>query len=363
MNTADKRILFLDIMRAIAVLMMVQGHTTDTFLGEEYRSFDNSWFNLWVTLRGFTAPIFMFVSGTVFTYLFEKSRLPFSDNPRTRKGFLRFLTLLGIGYLLRFPTFNIFDYSNISEGQWRIFFAVDALHLIGFGLFFILITLFLSEKLNVKPTYLFLTGIILFFFLTIPVRSVDWAGIFPLPIAAYFYRDTGSLFPLFPWAGYVLAGGLLGLYLAENKGIQRTKGFAAKLLITGASVVTAGYIYHIIENSYFTQSSFWRMDIPLMLFRLGIVVMLNGMIAFLSMELNSIPKILIQIGKNTLLIYVVHLVILYGSAWNPGLYKNYSHSFSVGSTVVAVLIIISAMILMVYVKEKVKFSKKNKNVS
>ncbi|MDH7605331.1 MAG: heparan-alpha-glucosaminide N-acetyltransferase domain-containing protein, partial [Melioribacter sp.] len=68
-NISPKRVIFIDMMRAFAVLMMVQGHTIDTFLSNEYRTTESILYNIWFTIRGFTAPIFMFSSGTVFTYL------------------------------------------------------------------------------------------------------------------------------------------------------------------------------------------------------------------------------------------------------------------------------------------------------
>jgi len=360
MKPKNNRIIFLDIMRAIAVLMMVQGHTTDTFLADEYRTYDSIFFAIWITLRGFTAPIFMFTSGTVFTYLFAKNKLPFAQNPRVKKGFYRFLTLVIIGYLLRYPTYKIFDFSNVSETQWTIFFGVDALHLIGFGLLFIIITLYLAEKIKLNPYLLFGAVTLFFFVLTIPIRGIEWSEILPLPLAGYLYRGSGSIFPLFPWAGYVLAGGLLGHYLAVNPGIQRTKEFATKIALLGISMIIFSILFNMVKSGFNHDVSFWNMGIPLIFFRLGVVVLLNGIIAFTALKLETVPPLLIQIGKNTLLIYVVHLIILYGSAWNPGFYQSFAHKFSVPVTAGMVVIMLSAMIFMVFVKEKFIFIKNKK---
>ncbi|GJQ62106.1 MAG: hypothetical protein SCALA702_11590 [Melioribacteraceae bacterium] len=358
MNRTGKRIIFLDIMRAIAVLMMVQGHTTDTFLGDEYRTADSVFYQIWLTFRGFTAPIFMFTSGTVFTYLFQKNKLPFAENPRVKKGFIRFLTLVGIGYLLRYPTYKIFDFSNVGPNQWRIFFGVDALHLIGFGLLFVIITLYLAEKIKMNPDFLFVIGVVFFFGLTGYIRSFDWSELVPLPVAGYLYRGSGSIFPLFPWVGYVLAGGLLGHYLAEKPGVQRTDKFAKRITGSGIILIIASIGYYFVHSSLAEGISFWNMGIPLMLFRLGIVITLNGVVAYISMNLETIPPLIIQIGKNTLLIYVVHLVILYGSAWNPGFYNSFAHTFSFAATAGVVTIMLTLMILMVIIKEKFIFIKR-----
>jgi hypothetical protein len=64
------------------------------------------------------------------------------------------------------------------------------------------------------------------------------------------------------------------------------------------------------------------------------------------------------IGRNTLLIYVVHLAILYGSAWNPGLSQLFAKSFGAWKTVATALAMISLMIGMVIVINKLKIRNK-----
>ena len=137
-------------MRAFAVIMMIQGHTIDTFLADEYRTMDSIFYSIWYTLRGFTAPIFMFTAGLIFTYLLKIDNFSFSSNPRIIKGLKRGMTLIFIGYLLRYPSYKIFDFSFVSKNQWTTFFTVDALHLIGFGLLFIISFIFISKRVHLN---------------------------------------------------------------------------------------------------------------------------------------------------------------------------------------------------------------------
>ena len=97
MSIKSNRIVYVDIMRAFAVIMMIQGHTVDTFLGDEYRTMDSFFYSTWYTLRGFTAPIFMFTAGLIFTYLLKLDHSKFVDNPRVRKGIKRAFILIAIG--------------------------------------------------------------------------------------------------------------------------------------------------------------------------------------------------------------------------------------------------------------------------
>ncbi|MFH1525337.1 MAG: heparan-alpha-glucosaminide N-acetyltransferase domain-containing protein, partial [Bacteroidota bacterium] len=155
---------------------------------------DSAFYSAWFTFRGFTAPLFMFTAGTVFTYLYRKQGITFFSNSMTARGFKRFLTLLIIGYLLHFPAGN-FDFANVTETQWGIFFSVDALHLIAFGILFILAILFLSEKTKIDAIILFSISMIVAVVLTPIVRTIEWLDYMHLVFASYLRNYSQSYFP------------------------------------------------------------------------------------------------------------------------------------------------------------------------
>lgn len=350
------RIIFIDLMRAFAVLQMVQGHTVDVLLAPEYRLTEDPAYSVWLFMRGMTAPIFMFTAGTVFTYLFRLADEPFDKNPRVIKGFKRFLLLVGLGYIIRYPTYKIFDFSEVTEQSLNIFLAVDVLQLIGFGLLFIIICAFISEKFKLSDTIVFGFAALVLFISTQFISKIDWIKIFPQFIASYFYDKTGSLFPLFPWAGYVLGGGVLGSYLAKNPLVFKTNKFSLILALFGASLILVSEVSLLITenifNYYYTATSY---TLDTIVFRIGFVLVLNSIVSYLSQKVESIPRIIILLGRNTLLIYVVHLMILYGSAWNPGLILLFGNSLKVSYTVMSALMMITLMSFMVVFLNKLKF--------
>ncbi|MGE5811946.1 MAG: hypothetical protein ACM339_10605, partial [Ignavibacteria bacterium] len=75
---------------------------------------------------------------------------------------------------------------------------------------------------------------------------------------------------------------------------------------------------------------------------------------FIALKIQTIPRFLILIGRNTLLIYIVHLIILYGSAWNPGLSQLFAYSFNVWKTIGTALLMLLAMAAMVLLIHKFK---------
>ncbi|MCF8306824.1 MAG: DUF1624 domain-containing protein [Ignavibacteriales bacterium] len=356
-----ERLIFLDLMRAFAVMMMVQGHTTDVVLAQEYRTFESFGYFIWLTVRGFTAPIFMFTSGVVFTYLLIRNGQKFSENPRIKKGFKRFLLLVGVGYLLRYPTFTLIDFSSVTDQQWRIFFTVDALHLIGFGLLFVIITYYLSEKLRL-PFYLTSGLAALTFIAGFPfTEKIEWINYLHMGLAGYMYKGTGSYFPFFPWAGYVLAGSMFGYFLGNHAELVKKPKFSFGLFSSGLGFLLLSFIIFEIAVYAGIRQSFWNSDYSLVFFRLGVVLLLYAVFHLFSRYLKNIPKLIFDIGKNTLPVYAAHLILLYGSAWNPGFYLLINKHFSLTGTIFAVLIMWALMVTLVYYIEKFKEKRKLKN--
>ncbi len=357
-SSKKNRIIFIDLMRAFAVLMMVQGHTVDVLLSNNYRTLESPFFAVWLFMRGMTAPIFMFSAGTVFIYLFRLVNEPFNKNPRVTKGIKRFFLLVGLGYLLRYPTYTLVDFSEVTQSGWNIFFAVDVLQLIGFGVFLLLVCAFIAEKLKLSDYIVFAVAAFAFFLLYPVFSKIDWLQIFPRFIAGYFYSGTGSLFPLFPWAGYVLCGGILGSYLAKNPMVFKTQKFSFILLLIGAIFLTFSFFSAPLEELIYGIKLNGSPMIGTILLRIGFVLMLNALVSYISISINHIPRLIILIGRNTLLIYVIHLIILYGSAWSPGLSQHFAKSFSVWKTIGTALIMISLMVGMVMVVNKLKIRNK-----
>lgn len=353
-----ERIIFIDLMRAFAVFMMVQGHTVDALLAPQYRSDVYPLYAAWNFMRGLTAPIFMFSAGVVFTYLFQLNKKPFAENPRVKKGIKRFILLVFLGYILRYPTASLIYFGNVTPWQWATFFTVDVLHLIGFSLLFIIGLSYISEKLKINDRILFpvIAGCI---FILYPLfAQISWTDFLPVFLAGYFYHGSGSFFPLVPWAGFVIAGGALGSYLAEYKGIYKSKEFMLKLAGIGALFIMIAALGDILETAIYGESFFWTTSPNLLVFRLGLVLILNALVAYLAIRISGIPELFVQAGRHSLTVYIVHLVLLFGSAWSIGIAYFLGSSLNPLLSVLGALIMLFLMSGMVYMfmnyKEKVK---------
>lgn len=347
-------------MRAFAVIMMIQGHTVDTFLADDYRTMESVGYSIWHTMRGFTAPIFMFTAGLIFTYLLKSDHYEFSKNPRVRKGLKRGLMLIAIGYLLRYPTHRVFDFTYVSQRQWDIFFAVDALHLIGFGMLVVILSLYIAKRLNINLNITFTTLILIILASSSYVTKVEWNNYLPQFISSYLTRNYGSFFPLFPWLVYVLAGALLGNYLYKNDGIYLKKRFSFTVSIIGLGLISISSVLFYLESFSEGNAKYWFFMNGFVFVRVGYVVLVNGLMAFIVRKFNSIPKIIRDTGKKTLMLYVIHIILLFGCAWFPGLYKYYSKSFTPLETIAAAIVMLGLMLSIVQFTEKFKSIKKRK---
>jgi hypothetical protein len=345
-------------MRAIAVLQMVQGHTVDVLLSQELRTLESPVYAVWFFLRGMTAPIFMFTAGTVFTYLFKSVKKPFGENYRVKKGFRRAFLLLFLGYMLRYPTWTILDFSQVTEEKWLIFFVVDVLQLIGIGLLMLLFILFITEKLKLNYTITFIVSATIIFILSPFMDAISWISFLPAPVAGYFYSGSGSLFPLFPFAGYVIAGGVLGSYLAQHPMVFKSARFSLLLAIFGASFTFIAILSELLLPTLQIQFYNPQSEPNTIFFRIGFVLLLTSVVSYISLRVDKIPHLLIFVGRNTLLIYIVHLIILYGSTWSPGLILLWGYSFSGWQVFGAAIIMITLMTFMVLVIHKLKIHNK-----
>lgn len=319
----NQRLYFVDAMRAWAILMMLQGHFIDSLLDPVFRDPANPIYATWKYFRGITAPVFFTVSGFIFTYLLIRAPRQGFENPRIRKGLRRGLQLIGIGYLLRTNLFGI-----LKGSIYPSFFLVDVLHCIGVALLVIIGLYLLSYKIKeqVLPVLLLLTGILLFVFE--PAYKIwDYSEI-PHFLANYFTKANGSVFTVIPWVGYSTIGGFLAHSFYRYK--SDTKLYTKSLILC----FIAGYLLIWHSSSFFSWLA--RMSgIELfqsivsnnyLFIRLGDVMLVFTVFILLRTILNK--EIFLKIGQNTLSIYVIHFIILYGSFTGYGLYKYYHHSLT-----------------------------------
>lgn len=338
--------------------MMVQGHTIHAVLADDFRTGESIFFNIWHFMRGFTAPIFMFTAGTVFTFLLCKQGGRLIENPRVRIGLKRILSLFIIGYVLRYPSHRVFEIFHFTDEQWARFLAVDALHLIASGLFLIILLKFLSERFNISLSLLTIGVTVAVFFMNILIQNTQWNDFIPLFFSQYLSSADGSQFPLFPWIGFMTAGAYFGSMLAHNKIDYSNPNVIKTIFSFGILLLMSSYLFSSIESIFTPLNNSIALLTGLSFFRLGVVIIMLSIIMMLSRRIGSIPFIIRALGKHSLVIYVVHLILVYGSSWVPGLAKIFGKALNTYEALLAAALMVTAMSLLGYALERYKFQTK-----
>ena len=219
------RLRFIDMARSVAILLMLEGHFVDDALHPMYRDPDNAIYSTWLFIRGFTAPVFLTVTGLIFVYLLLKNRdYSFRDNIRVKKGFKRVVELFFWGYIVQYYAFHV-------------------LECIATGIFTILVIYGLYKLIRVIPLwiYFFVMGVLAFSLypsleempngMGIPENSWRWF------IDLFHDLDSRTpkvLFPTAPFVGYTMFGAMIGALLHDFHGHVKKFYFPLTFTLVGA---------------------------------------------------------------------------------------------------------------------------------
>lgn len=192
----NKRFEIADLLKGIAVLLMIQVHIIELFA--TISIFDSKIGRFFLFLGGpFVAPVFLFVFG----YFIANS------TKTNAQQIVRGLKIFFYGMLLNLAlNFNLFIKNNAGQIEFDIFpylFGVDVLQCAGLCL--IIITVL--KKVFFKNKLILIAALFLSAFLGGFLLQYKTDFIFLQYLSAFFYGSTvWSYFPVFPWIAYPLLG-------------------------------------------------------------------------------------------------------------------------------------------------------------
>jgi uncharacterized membrane protein len=291
------REIYIDAFRGLVALVMVQGHVFDALLSP--LAIAHPLYQLQLQLHGSTAPGFLFASG----FVAGLPRAPLSLKASLRRA-RRLLFVLGVGYALHLPFFSIWKTLNEATPLERAaLFACDALQVIAVTQ---LLLLFLQWMVGRRWV---VTAAILAVAVLVAGPFVWSSGLslrLPLWLGAYFDMTAApSRFPLFPFAAFVLAGTVAGAALGRQDPVKRHR----RAWIAGGVLIAVGLVLTVVLAG---RVHFWSISPAYALLRLGALVLLLRLVEMAAAR--GLPGVrgLALLGHETLLVYVLHLLILYG---------------------------------------------------
>ncbi|MDX2069892.1 MAG: heparan-alpha-glucosaminide N-acetyltransferase domain-containing protein [Haliscomenobacter sp.] len=348
--TPKKRIVFLDVLRAYAIMMMLQGHFVDTMLDDRYRDLTNPIYWTWHFMRGLTAPIFFFVSGAIFVFLMLRDSGPWYQNVRIQKGLRRVLLLLFLGYILKWNFLYVFSFKFFPS-----FFFVDVFHIIGLAIFTVIAVFILHQYTRIPLPLMYFVLALTAFLISPDVKTYDWSGL-PIVLQNYFIKDHGSTFTLFPWIGFSLFGGVVGWHMNRWPNFYHTHWapllfislgiwihYSVNDILNGLHYLTT--IDHFRLATY-NNASFWR---------LGHVFIVFSIFIWITKIFKNIPPLVMKIGGETLVIYSVHYVLLYGTWFGLGVRSLGSHSWTPWSAAIGAVLFLVFFAYLIYRIEEIRY--------
>lgn len=310
-----ERILFIDALRGYAILMMLQGHTVGVVLEEKLRSSDYWVYNTWNFFRGITAPAFLFASGLIVAYLFFSSDAE-KRSLRVRKSVIRGFVLLAFGSLVLVKPSTFTHLLSGSWGDIHFYKHTMVLHIIGIALMMTagLFKLFAGRDKWILASFALLT--VLGYFAHPWLASWNsGVGVIDFFIAP----RSGSIFLLTPWLGHYFLGCIFGYWTTKHRWYADMK-ILIGLIIIGLFCSKNLYIFHrmVIDMEWFSSDGLALFQKSYdQIYRLGNVMTLTGLIALWALW-GKVPKWLLQSGRETLSIFVLHCILVYSAVFGVG---------------------------------------------
>ena len=339
-SSGARRVVFIDLTRALAAVFMLYGHAIDALLSPAYRT--GVWHDAWLFQRGLTSCLFLLLSGFAFSIATARHwAAQRTWSPSVVKRVRRFCTFIVLGYALHVPLSPIYRLATTSEAQWRDFLSVDVLQLIGASFLGVqLLVMLIGSPRALTMVALTLAAIV-------PVATpfiwgIDWQRLLPMGLAAYLYQDTSSLFPLFPWVSYVLLGVGLGQIYAHWDNARLTAYTNLVLFLPGAVMMLIALGLMNLPFPPFGEGPYGFVP-SLVLVRAGACLVALGLMAHVSRQIGRLPHIVGAVAQETLIIYFVHVSLVYGSIWTPGLANTYGMSLTPVQTLLVVVLLVAAM--------------------
>ena len=328
---------YIDTFRGLMALVMVQGHLCDTLLQPAIRA--SALYQFQTMFHGSTAPGFLFASG----FVAGLPRAPLSARAAARRA-RRLLFVLGIGYVLHLPYFSLAKTLVATPAEKALLFACGALQAIAVTqLAVIALQLVAGARWTVWAGVLAVGIVAAGPF----VWAADLSAHLPPLLGAYLDTRSGSIFPVFPYAAFVLAGTVAGAGLGRQEPRvrhRRALGFGLGLLALGALLAP------LLESTV----DYWSISPAYVLVRLGGLLLLLRAVEALVVRGLPGTQALALLGRETLLVFVLHLYFLFGGILGAAPLAPYVNRLELGDAMFSLALMVVVLLAAAWVWRSAK---------
>lgn len=304
-----KRRGYLDWLRGVSVLIMIEAHTLDawTRLSERHDAI----YGWAMIIAGFAAPSFLFLAGVTLALAagsgLRRGRTAADAAALARR---RGLQIFALAFLFRLQSWVI---SGGDAAQTLL--KVDILNVMGLSMLAAAVLWGLGRSGWARAAWMVAATAVIAM-LTPIVRSTPVLAVLPDPVEWYIRPIPGrGTFTLFPWAGFLLAGGAVGSWLDAARTPPEERHVNLALAAAGVALAFGGYAASFLPPLY-AQTSFWTTSPTFFFLRLGILV-LSLPVAYAWNALWSGRSVLQELGRASLFVYWIHVELVYGVLSTP----------------------------------------------
>jgi uncharacterized membrane protein len=309
---------FLDLLRGIAVLLMIEGHAMRALLDWNIRA--TFAYDIHELFHGLPAPIFIFAAGAALAITRKVVAAEAGVHRSARKNWrreLRLLNVLIIAYALQLSDFSFFrTFFSMTPDKLQTLLNFNVLQCIVVSVLLVRAISALHWSENALARLLW-GATIAVGVLTPPIWSAG--PHLPLWLGSIVSRHYASYFPLFPYVGFALGGAAWGL--AYKRAVQQEKEspFLHQTIVISGLVFAACTALAAVPWPEM-YSDFWWSSPWYLWLRIAVLVMLCAFLRRWKLGSRGNPgwlqSLLALLGRQSFYAYVGHLIVLYGSSYN-----------------------------------------------
>ena len=296
---------YLDWLRGVAVLIMVEAHTFDSWTAPVDRT--SPLYRVLILVGGFGAPAFLFLAGVAMSLAFGgRLRKGMAAGEALRLARRRGWQVFGLAFLFRFQSWVI------SQGAALTLLKVDILNILGLSMLVAAALLGLA-KTRAARIALFIAAAAAVAAVAPAVRASTAIASWPDPLEWYFHPWPGrSSFTLSPWPAFLFAGVAVGEWLDGARTAPAEHRATWQLGGIGAALVAAGYAATFFPPVY-DHGALWTVAPSFVGVRLGVLLMaLPVALAWAARRRGLGRSVLEEFGVSSLFVYWIHVEMVYG---------------------------------------------------
>jgi uncharacterized membrane protein len=301
---------YLDWLRGIAVLLMIDAHLFDSWTRFPDRG--TPAFVVAMIVGGAGTTLFLFLAGvSVALSAGSKLRRTGDEDAAAGAAALRGLEIFALAFVFRVQAFFL-GWSD----RWLDLLKVDILNVMGPSIAVAALLWRLGSTARGRAV-IFAIATAATSFLTPIIRTLP-PGWLPEPLYAYIVPVRGlSNFVFFPWTALVFAGACVGILVDAGQTPEADARTHRRLATGGAVVTVAAFAASYLPTAY-AASYFWSTSPAYLFLTSGLTTLaIAGSYAWVRTGAGARWSPLTQLGRTSLFIYWIHVELVYGLISRP----------------------------------------------